>query len=123
MRHEFPSEWAKFKSTEFGATTPVAELTLNLREEHYPFWSQNRLKALKRVDLYAKTTENSVEIGDKPDGTGNKDSLVKDTSLGNLRVGGLTNIPLPAPTGKFALYFDDNSMQDLWLALAWGKGE
>jgi hypothetical protein len=121
VRHEFPSEWAKFKRIELGAATPVAELTLDLREEHYPFWSQNGLKALKRVDLYAKTTENSVEIGDKPDGTGNKDTLVKDTSLGNLRVGGLTNIPLPAPTGKFALNFNDNSMQDLWLALAWGK--
>jgi len=78
---------------------------------------------VKRVDLYAKTTKNSVEISDKPDGTGNKDTLVKDTSLDNLRAGRLTNIPLPAPTGKSTLYFNDNSMEDLWLALAWGEGE
>jgi hypothetical protein len=123
LRHEFPSEWAKFESGQLGATTPVAGVTLDLREEHYPFWSQGRLEAVKRVDLYAKTTKNSVEISDEPDGTGNKDSLVKDTSLDNLRAGRLTNIPLPAPTGKFTLYFNDNSMEDLWLALAWGKGE
>jgi len=123
LRHEFPSEWAKFEGVQLGAATPVAELTLDLREEHYPFWSQGRLEAVKRVDLYAKTTKNTVEISDKPDRTGNKDTLVKDTSLDNLRAGRLTNIPLPAPTGKFTLYVNDNSMEDLWLVLAWGKGE
>lgn len=123
VRHEFPSEWSKFESIQLGAAHPVAELTLDLREEHYPFWSQGRLEAVKRVDLYAKTAKNSVVIGDKPDGTGNKDTLVKDSSLDNLRAGRLTNIALPAPIGKFILYFNDNSMEDLWLALAWGKGE
>ena len=125
VRHEFPSEWAKFTSVELEepGSPNAAELSLDLREEHYPFWSQGRLKAVKRVDLYAKTAKNSVEIGDKPDGTGNKDNLVKDASLGNLLAGRLTNIPRPAPTGTFTLCFDDNSMQDLWLALAWGKGE
>jgi hypothetical protein len=41
--------------------------------------------------------------------------------MGNLRAGKLANIPLPAPAGKFTLFFNDNSMSDLWLALAWGK--
>lgn len=122
VRHEFPTAWAKFKSVQLSGATPVAELTLNLREEHYPFWSQGRLDAVTRVDLFAKTAKNSVEVNDKADGAGNKDTLVKDTSLGDLRVGKLTNIPLPTPTGKFTLYFNDNSMEDLWLALAWGKG-
>ncbi|MGH9960058.1 MAG: hypothetical protein ACREBC_23535 [Pyrinomonadaceae bacterium] len=49
--------------------------------------------------------------------------MVEDASLGNLRAGKLTNIPLPAPIGKFTLYFNDNWMEDLWLALAWGKGD
>jgi hypothetical protein len=123
LRHEFPSEWAKFESAQLGAAAPVAELALDLREEHYPYWSQGRLEAVKRVDLYAKTTKNSIEISDTPDGTGNKDILVRDTSLDNLRAGKLTNIRRPDPTGKFTLYFNDNSMDDLWLALAWGKGE
>lgn len=121
VRHEFPTEWAEFKSVQLGTATPRAELTLNLREEHYPFWSQGRLDAVKRVDLFAKTATNTVEVADKTDGTGNKDTLVKNASLGDLRAGKLTNIPLPAPTGKFILYFNDNSMEDLWQAVTWGK--
>ena len=126
VRHEFPTEWAKFKSVQLGAATPVTELTLNLRQEHYPFWSQGRLEAVKRVDFYAKPskdTKTTVEVSNKPDGTGSKDNLPKDASLGDLRAGRLTNIPPPTPTGKCTLYFNDNSMEDLWLALTWGKGD
>ena len=47
----------------------------------------------------------------------------EDESLGNLRVGKLTGSPLPEPTGKFSLSFNDNSMTDLWLAVAWGKAD
>jgi hypothetical protein len=119
VRHEFPTEWAKFKSVQLGDATPVAELTLNLREEHYPFWSQGMPVAVKRADFFAKTAEDRVEI---TDGTGNTYPLVKDTALGDLRAGELTDISL-TPTGKFPLYFDDNSMQDLWLALTWGQGD
>lgn len=123
MRHEFPTEWAKFKGTQVG-TGASAPLTLDLKPEHYPFWSQGRLEAVKRVDLFAKTAKNSVKVTDKPDGVENKGTtLAKDASLGDLCAGKLTNIPLPAPTGKFTLYLNDNSMEDLWLALAWGKGD
>jgi hypothetical protein len=31
------------------------------------------------------------------------------------------DIPLPAHIGEFTLYFTDNSMEELWLALTWGK--
>ena len=49
-------EWAKFKSVTLGDATKVAELTLNFREEHYPFWSKGKVGAAKRVDLFAKAT-------------------------------------------------------------------
>src|SRR5262249_11173139 len=32
MRHEFPSEWARFKSGQ--------ELNVDLKPEHYPFWTR-----------------------------------------------------------------------------------
>jgi len=128
LRHEFPTEWAKFKSVQLAANQ-VAELTLNLREEHYPFWSKDtKPLVLKRVDFLAKPTKDTKPIisvfnkpNDEPVGTKKGDPLSTNTSLNNLRTGKLTNISLPSPTGKFALYFDDNSMEDLWLALAWGK--
>ena len=123
VRHEFPSAWAKFTGVKIEGATQTAELTLELREEHYPYWSQGRLEAVKRVDVLTKTTKDSVEITDKADGTGNMDTLVKDSSLGDLRAGKLTNIPHPPPTGEVTLYFNDNSMDDLWLAIIWGKGD
>jgi hypothetical protein len=57
-----------------------------------------------------------------------KDKLVKDPALPGLRVGKLDNVPLPkpihsAPEEKFTIFFDDNSMEDLWIALSWGKSD
>lgn len=130
MRYEFPTEWVKFKSVKIEGATKVAGLNLNFRDEHYPFWSKGLLEALQRVDLFAKPTQDTkptITVSDKltdvPVGTMKEDSMVKDTSFGGLRVGKLTNIQRPAPTGTFALYFNDNSMEDLWLALTWWKGE
>ena len=122
VRHEFPGEWAKFKSGTLFNNPPLRpELSLNFREEHYPFWSQGNLDTIKRVDLYARTAKASVEVTAQPDGTGPKDSLVPDASLGMLRVAKLGNLPLPKPIGRFTLYINDQTMTDLWLGLAWGK--
>ena len=111
IRHEFPTEWAKFQSAQLRDPThpdapETAELTLNLREEHYPFWSQGRLEEVKRVDLLAHSSKHplpatSLDVfdkADKNDPTANKDTLAKDTALGNLLVGNLSKIALPTPT-------------------------
>jgi hypothetical protein len=120
IRHEFPTEWAKFKNA---PATPVIPLTLTLRPEHYPFWSQGNLEVIQRADLFVKTKK-AVEITYNPDGTGDKDTLEKDASLGNLWTGKLTKAstkPVSTETEKFTLYFNDKSMEDIWLALTWGK--
>jgi hypothetical protein len=128
VRHEFPVEWAKFKSAIQSSNPPWHELSLNLREEHYPFWSRGILESIKRVDIYARSAKASVEVATQPDGTG-KVPLVPDASLGNLKAGKLENATTtnPAgesttsPVGKFTLYLKDQTITDLWLALAWGK--
>ncbi|HEY7768190.1 hypothetical protein [Longimicrobium sp.] len=119
VRHEFPTEWARFRSA--APAAPVA-LVLPLRAEHYPFWSQGRLGAVRRVDLFAKTTRTvAVYGGPDPAAAGVRRDSIGPAAMGELRTGTLENIPLPpSPTGDFTLYFDDNSMDDLWLALAWG---
>jgi hypothetical protein len=130
IRHEFPSEWAKFKSTKINlSSTPkvLAEMALNLREEHYPFWSKDKDGTpleIKRVELFViptKDTKPTIQIFDKPDGTGEQDSLTQDPSLNRIRIGRLSKIPLPQAIGKFAISFNDNSMDDILLALTWGK--
>jgi hypothetical protein len=125
VRHEFPTEWAKFQSpTPEGAR---AELKINLRPEHYPFWSQGRLESVVRVDVLALSTQDpvpsSVDVADKEDATAKKDPLVKTPSLGNLLVGKLVNIVnMPAkPIGEFKLYVDTNEISDLWIAVTWNS--
>jgi len=123
VRHEFPAEWTKFKSVKIEGGVETAELTLNLREEHYPFWSRGRLNTLNKVEVFAKpakSTKSTINVSAiAPDGTEKSDPLPTDVSLGKLRVGKLKEIPLPPPTGQFTLRFDDNSMEGLWLVLTW----
>jgi hypothetical protein len=124
VRHEFPTEWSKFKSASV-SPQPFAGLTLTLREEHYPFWSRPYFKAdkvdVKSVELFAKTT-NEVKIAGNANGTGATDELKPDPLLRDMRRGLLVNIARPKPIGEFTLYFNNTSMEDLWLALTWGKG-
>jgi hypothetical protein len=124
VRHEFPSEWHRFK-THTPPNNQRHELALTLRPEHYPFWAQARLTqgSVTRMDLLARSEQNSVEVADKPDQNDNaarKDTLAKDAALGNLLIGKLTNIPLPVrPTGELKLYFEDTKLSDLWIAVSW----
>jgi len=124
IRHDFPTEWARFQGQKPGLNQRF-ELALNLRAEHYPYWSQGRLKSVKRVDILARSTKTSLDIFDKVDqndATVKKDLLARDTTFGNLLVGKLTQIALPTnPVGEFQLFFDDNTMEDVWIAVTWGS--
>lgn len=72
VRQEFSSEWARFTST-----TPAAnrrrELTLTLRPEHYPFWSQGHLNNVARVDVLARSSADpvpaTISVADRVDTT------------------------------------------------------
>ncbi|NTU81512.1 MAG: insecticidal toxin protein [Chloroflexales bacterium] len=128
LRHEFPGEWARFL-----AETPTAErrarLALTLREEHYPFWARGRLERVARVDLMARSARETIpatltvadRVSDDPDAA-TTEELVKAASLGNMLVGSLATITAAAaPTGAFELFFEDNALTDLWVAITWGQ--
>jgi hypothetical protein len=102
-----------------------SELTLKLRDEHYPFWSKGRLNNVKRVDLLARSTQKpvlgSLDIFADINAANNakKGTLTKDASLGNLLIGPLT-AGLPAtPTGEVKLFLDTRALSDVWLAVTW----
>ena len=131
MRHEFPDEWARFQSQ----TPPPNqrfELKLNLRDEHYPFWSKGRLNKVKRLDLLARSSATSVPArldifqNAAPDNT-KKGSLAKDATLGNLLIGALTDLKLKQPdgnledkpTGELKFFLEKKDLRDLWLAVTW----
>jgi hypothetical protein len=50
-----------------------------------------------------------------------KGTLAKDAALGNLLRGPLTS-GLPAkPDGKLTLFFNDNTISDLWIVVTWNE--
>lgn len=91
VRHEFPTEWARFKR----ASAQPAELTLEFREEHFPYWSKGRLEAIRQVEVMT-TADNGIV-------------LLQPKVSGDLIIG-----------KPFTFSFDDNTVDDLWLALTWG---
>jgi hypothetical protein len=119
-RHEFPTEWAKFKNLPPGGPNTVFGLTLDLREEHYPFWSKHALQAIHEAELIVQTGKNNVTVSHQPDGSG-KITLVKEASMGGAFQGTVTALLPSAPVSKPTLYFGDNAMQEVWLAVTWGK--
>lgn len=126
VRHEFPSEWAKFKSVQNVSATSPAELTLGIQEEQFPYWSKSRLKAVKKVDAFAKKEEDSKEIVSlKPSGSVEIVTHKPDRTESKQTLNTLENIPVPQPPDRFTLnfklQFTESSIKDLWLALAWGK--
>lgn len=125
VRHEFPTEWARFQAL---APDPNRrfELALDLREEHYPFWSQGRLKSVRRVEVLARSSRapvpGSLDIYQNADTTNpaRLGTLVKDATVGNLLRGPLAAGLPPTPVAPLKLYFDDRAMSEVWIALTWG---
>ncbi|HVQ40077.1 MAG TPA: hypothetical protein VMS31_21235 [Pyrinomonadaceae bacterium] len=128
VRYEFPTEWAKFQGQTLGAN-PRFELALNLRAEHFPFWSQGRSEEVTRVELVARSNRKPVpatmDVFENQSDGAKKDSLAKDSALGNLLVGRLSKIPLPEkPVGELKrelkLFFAEKTLDDLWIAVTLG---
>ncbi len=129
VRHEFPGEWARLQPAP--AAGQRHALTLNLRPEHFPFWSQGRLGTITRVDVVARSAETpapgSLDVFDKVNDDGEaarKVTLAKRADWGGLLAGALTDepdsVPLPAPEGEWRLFFE-KPLAELWVALRWGE--
>ncbi len=118
-RHEFAGAWAKFKNAPAATAKKWPQLTLELKPEHYPFWSLGRLKRIESVTAFARAG-GKVDLQNKADptlDTTKRDKL--EAKLGDLYWGRLTEISNPSPTGSFDLFLKDQSIEDLWIALAW----
>jgi hypothetical protein len=113
IRHEFPSEWAKFQRT--------SELSLLLTADLYPFWSQGGAIAVKALGFFAEMSVVTASVT-LTDGSGKQDTLSVNPALGGLVEGNLHTIPLPAAVSDqpFNLTFSKNAMVDLWMAITWG---
>jgi hypothetical protein len=126
VRHEFPNAWAAFKNIVIDVDMPVAKLTLNLRSEHYPYCSQQKIGTanVKKVELFARL-QHGFSVFDTVDANGRPigDECEIDAELGNLLWGALTISPDRPIDENYTLYFSNNSMDELWLAITWGNAK
>jgi len=118
VRHEFPAEWAKVQRQDIDGSG-YYELILNLRQEHYPFWSQGRLKSVTGVDILIRSTEDKdITIVDTNNQT---KSLKRDETLGGLFIVKRLDVGLHEPVGEMKLIFDTKEIKDLWVAVTWSS--
>jgi hypothetical protein len=77
---------------------------------------------VKAVEFFAGIS--SAKPINVTDSKGHNDTLTRNPSMGNLLSGNLVKIPLPPAVTDaahpFTLFFDNNSMEDLWMAITWG---
>jgi hypothetical protein len=110
----------------------LSSLSVVFVSELYPYWSRGIVGSnqLKAVQFYAEVSSGggvgTINMNDKANLTGNNDTLVADPLLNNLLTGSLNKIALPAAITDsthppLTLYLDNNSIEDLWIAITWGK--
>jgi hypothetical protein len=112
VRHDFPAEWARFT-----ATPGAAELKLELKAEHYPFWARRLLGthlALRQVQMLAAGDGDPIVV------SGQTDPLEFDDAVG-ARAGLIELTTSDKAIGEFKRTLSDNTMKDLWLAITFGE--
>ncbi len=131
LRHEFPSDWAKFKAAPANSPAP---LSFTLWPQHFPFWAAKVVSSLtvKGVEFFAEMaapTPNPVNLSATAAGLAvpaSRDALNPNPNLANLMTGTLANVALPTVANPaqpapapYALFCDNNAMTDLWMAITW----
>jgi hypothetical protein len=121
VRHEFPSAWARFHTQ----ATPSGryKLSLDLKPEHYPFWSKGSLSRVESINLFVRSTQEtipgSMSIFDGEDAAEPIGTLSSDTELGGLLHGPLSSSLPETPDAPLELYCDVNAMSDIWITVKW----
>ena len=134
VRHEFPNEWAKFKSGQ--------DLVIEIKQEHYPFWTRGTgaktargpslIQGAPSVRLLASSSSGAqasqilVTTIDTKNITWEA-KLVRQKSMADLLMG---TFKPPAATpaselgelksiGDWNLHLDNSAIDDLWIAVDW----
>jgi hypothetical protein len=89
-----------------------------------PGFSEMGARKTEKTGLDQATSVNLYTNATK---AGTPDTLSQNPALASLFTGNLANISPPsaitdAKHPPLTVYFDNNSMENLWLAITWGKG-
>jgi len=113
MRHEFGSEWARFKRP-MDSNGEKASLKFTLGKEHFPYRLEKMTQPAKRLHLYfTGNASGEVEF--------HRNATIIGT---NQLVNGVAFDQSPfQTTGDFEIRFDSNTLDDLWLVVDWSAEE
>ena len=120
IRHEFPSAWVQFKKQPADSNRRH-KLELDLREEHYPFWSRGHLKKVQSVKLLARPEEELSGSFNVEAGQAAGQNMQEDGELNGLLKAEWSDGQqvMQTPVGLLNLSFDDNHFSDILLLLGW----
>ncbi len=122
VRHEFPAEWTKFK-TLVPPPGDRYELKLTLRPEHSPFWAQDWLNCVSRIDLLVRSSQSNLTVINDAINGESVQLEKNDLRLGDLLKGEFPMSDSQKPAGEFKLSFDSAELDDLWIAVSWAGKE
>ncbi len=123
IRQEFPNEWHRFKQQTVSPDAQ-AQLQLDLKQEHFPYWSVGKVKAIKEFIIIVQNPKNSVNISMVKEGADSDVLAMKSIQDKKYAIGSLTkNLAAIAekPIGNLSLFFSENKVEDLFLLVKWGN--
>jgi len=110
IRHEFPTEWMRFKE-QASVEKQRFELIIQPREEHYPFWLQGQLSQVSEMNIVAQDNKGFIDIFKVPE-ISDSNEINNNNKISTLAAN---------PVNEFKLYFSENELEDIWIVLSWGS--
>jgi len=128
IRHDFPTEWAQFKTTQANISQRC-ELKISLKAIHFPFWAapflaQSEPGSTIHIDSGSTSVMNLYKASSPPTGSTveAKDIVQVPTAEEKYHSGALAEAGPVATLGDWVVYFDAsdrNQINDLWLSMRW----
>ncbi|MGG5890093.1 hypothetical protein ACLF3G_23465 [Falsiroseomonas sp. HC035] len=128
LRHDFPTEWARFKAAKPANPGEFVGMAVELTDGHYPFWTRGQLAEVVAAKLLVApdaAVGAAFEVSGKAAAAaGERDTLGKDAETGLFTGDFAKGSPSAGgagwtPAGAVPIFFESNAVLDAWLAIEW----
>lgn len=126
LKYDFPTAYHQF-ITQPADSNGRFLVSIEIKDSHYPYWSQGYVTAIKGIEVHA-ITGSAVEFVQKNDTTKKfqttQNSQLTDTvypgKVNKVFTGTWENIDLPAsPKGKLEVLVSSKNVDDIWFMVKW----
>jgi hypothetical protein len=127
LRHEFPTEWAKFQN-QVEPIDSCFQFDMKLRREHYPFWARDlklvvaKIAVLVRSGMELSQQERKLTFSASPTGASSEKDLSAHEKYKGIFVGTFEKPSAPA-TGDWQFGFRKKTFSDAWVVVSFSSGK